>query len=256
MFSETLYNLPSSVSALILFILIILFFGVGKRFRKKQLDQDENLGPVGGALLGLLALLLSFTFSASYSKYEQRRKVIVDEANSIGTAILRINLYPDSIQPIMKENFRNYLASRIEYFDAGIDKDRINKALSNTDKYFKKIWEQITYMSKQTGSLIYTNPMVPAANQMYDIVTTSDELKSATVPASIKWVLVMLIVISAFIIGYKTLNIKKRLLIDIGSAIMICLTCYLIMDLDKPRRGIITTNLAVEKIRDLNALLK
>jgi hypothetical protein len=38
-----------------------------------------------GAALGLLALLLGFSFSLALSRYEVRRNLVLQEANAIGT---------------------------------------------------------------------------------------------------------------------------------------------------------------------------
>ena len=40
-------------------------------------------------MLGLLALLLGFTFSMAVDRFDARRAVVLEEANAIGTAYLR-----------------------------------------------------------------------------------------------------------------------------------------------------------------------
>ena len=86
-------------------ILIVLFFGmivsmeVGRRLRlRSQAKGAEGsaagLGAVEGALFGLMGLVLAFTFSGAISRFDDRRKLIVEEANDIGTAYLRVDLLP------------------------------------------------------------------------------------------------------------------------------------------------------------------
>jgi hypothetical protein len=41
------------------------------------------------ALLGLLALMMGFTFSVALSRFEARLDAVLDEANAIGTTALR-----------------------------------------------------------------------------------------------------------------------------------------------------------------------
>ena len=43
-------------------------------------------GTLQGALLGLLGLLLGFTFAMAVGRYEARKQLVLDEANGIGTA--------------------------------------------------------------------------------------------------------------------------------------------------------------------------
>jgi hypothetical protein len=97
------------ISVGMIFIMLIFFyagFRVRKFFINKHKKFDgKSFGAAEGPLLGLLALLLSFTFSMSSSKHDYRLKIIVEEANDIGTAILRADLYPDSIRKAFRHDF-------------------------------------------------------------------------------------------------------------------------------------------------------
>ena len=44
------------------------------------------------AVLGLLALLLGFSFSMAMDRYETRRQLVIQEANALGTTWLRVQL--------------------------------------------------------------------------------------------------------------------------------------------------------------------
>src|SRR5262249_33947245 len=57
-------------------------------------DEDTNSheGYVVSAVLGLLALLMGFTFSLAIDRFETRRVMVVEAANDIGTAYLRAQL--------------------------------------------------------------------------------------------------------------------------------------------------------------------
>lgn len=81
-----------------LFIGMILIYFIANQLAKLPSFSkyvDDTINPIEGSLLGLLALLLAFTFSMSASRYEARRTVVLSEANNIGTVILRCDLYPD-----------------------------------------------------------------------------------------------------------------------------------------------------------------
>ena len=55
---------------------------VGRRFRKAHADGGD-IGTLTGAALGLLALLLAFSFSIALSRYDARRDTVLEEANAI-----------------------------------------------------------------------------------------------------------------------------------------------------------------------------
>ena len=106
-----IYNTPAGIIVLILFILMMISNLVGYQLKLYYNKKTSGLLPdeptsAEGALLGLLALLLGFTFSMSSSRYDTCRQIIVEEANDIGTAILRADLYPDSIRNLFRADFK------------------------------------------------------------------------------------------------------------------------------------------------------
>jgi hypothetical protein len=96
--------------------------------------------------------------------------------------------------------------------------------------------------------------MAPALNEMGDIVVIRDAVKNATVPASILWVLFLLSICSSFLVGYGAKGKNQNPIAGFILAAMISISIYLIMDLDKPRRGLITTEGANQKIVELKSL--
>jgi hypothetical protein len=83
--------------------------------------------------LGVLALLLGFTFSMTAHRFEVRRDLILEEANAIGTAALRGQLLPQPYADQTQELFEDYTQSRIELFDAGIDQMRRGTAIKKAE---------------------------------------------------------------------------------------------------------------------------
>jgi len=253
-----LYRTPTYIIIILLFCAILCIHWIGYRIKQKRiaenkLNKNENLGPVEGSLLGLLALLLSFTFSMSSARYDNRRQVIVEEANHIGTAVLRADLYPDSLRTPLRADFQKYLESRIAYYDAGIDEQKLNLALQQSEQISGRIWKRVAKAAHDPKNLVRSNQMVPALNNMIDIVTTREAIKNAIVPRSVLWLLFILIFSSSFIIGYDNEKRINKVLIS-GFAIMISLTVFVILDLDRPTSGIITTDSAQQKIVALRSM--
>ena len=58
-------------------------------------QQDSQIGTLVGALLALLGFLMAFTFGMAGSRFDARKQLLLDEANSIGTAHLRAGLLPE-----------------------------------------------------------------------------------------------------------------------------------------------------------------
>ena len=257
--TEFLYQIPASLISAVLFILIILFnragFFVQQQEAKKNKEKQPGLGPIEGSLLGLLALLLSFTFSLSAAKNDSRRAVIVEEANDISTAISRCDLYPDSIRKELHLLFNSYIDARIAYYDAGIDSAKISTSLKQANEYYAGIWKKVIILSQDKDNTLRSQQMVPALNTISDILTTRDAQRNAHVPESILWMLFVLTLVGSFVMGYGTVSRYNWIIVS-GFALMTVMTIYLILDLDRPRRGIINMDLTEQKIVELKDMVK
>ena len=110
---ELLYNYSSVAIASTLFVVIIIFnetgFQAGLFIQSRTDDEVKSLtGSIQASIPGLLALLLGFTFSMSMQRYDSRSVALIDEANAIATAILRVQLLPVQFQSDASELLREY----------------------------------------------------------------------------------------------------------------------------------------------------
>src|SRR5664279_6549101 len=140
--------IPAEDLAIPFLFLLIFINWLGYRFKIRYIKkfpgiEHVGIGPTEGSLLGLTALLLSFTFGMSSTKYETRRQHIVSETNEIGTSILRCDMYPDSVRNILRADFKNYLETRINYYIAGDNEEMIKNTLEQSDSISNIIWRQV-----------------------------------------------------------------------------------------------------------------
>src|SRR5580765_6738307 len=152
------------------FLFFLIFINwLGFKFKNRHIrkfpgTEHVGIGPTEGSLLGLTALLLSFTFGMSASKFETRRQFIVSEANEIGTTILRCDLYPDSIRNLLRKDLKNYLETRIDYFRAKDDDTRIENSLIRADSISKIVWNTVATLSHDSKNMVASQQMVPSVN--------------------------------------------------------------------------------------------
>lgn len=80
-------NLTPS-TALYLLPVMLLLMEAGRRLRLRRHDLIGS-STIESAVFGLFGLLLAFTFSGAVSRYDTHRLLITQEANDIGTILLR-----------------------------------------------------------------------------------------------------------------------------------------------------------------------
>jgi len=247
--------------AMLIFLLMLAFIKIGINYRRYEVGKGKDrltggLGSLENAMLTLLGLLLAFTFGIGISKFETRRTIIVSESNAIGTAVLRCQLYPDSLQKILRNDFRNYIEARIQYYEAGTDAEKISKSISEASVYSSKIWNTVLTLPPSTDNLLRGNVMIPALNEMIDIMSTRDAERNAGIPSLIFVTLLLLTLTGSFLVGYDQSSSKRSKIFVTGFAFMTSVTIYLILELDRPRSGLINLHSAEYYMENLRSMVK
>jgi hypothetical protein len=234
------------VAACLLFAGMLLAFEVGRRLGVVRLARDPGgitagSGPVEAAVFGLLGLLLAFTFSGAGSRFEERRHLITEESNAIGTAYLRIDLLPPDTQPQMRQTFRRYLDTRIDTYRNTADSATVETRRAEASALQDQIWAAAVSGSRgveahpQAAMLL-----LPALNAMFDITTTRVTASQNHPPRIIFALLAGLSLVSAVLMGYVMCGARDRswFYLLLVAATMSC-TLYVILDLEYPRLGLV-----------------
>lgn len=252
-----LQTVPALLVAVILFILLISFNLLGHRVRqivnKKNEREAGELSAVNGALLGLLALLLAFTFSMSNDRYNLRRSLVIEEANAIGTAILRTDIYPDSVRALLRTQLKDYVEARISFYEARMDLDKMVQHFVRANEISADIWKLTADYAKVDPTTAKTSELIPALNTMIDLTSTRRAAGEATIPDSILYFLFALCLSASFLLGYDYKN-KFDWIVVTGFSLMLSITVFTIIDLDRPRSGLINMDVPNEKIKELRNL--
>ena len=255
-----LQSVPTVLVALVLFILIIVFYLLGNHVRSRAVNKNPDLakidfGAINGMLLALLGLLLAFTFSMSNSRFDTRRQLIIEEANTIGTVVLRTDIYPDSVRQLFRNNLKEYVEQRIAFYQVGMNVPRAVSHYLKADSIGKVVWSIAASYAKADNITTRTSEMIPALNAMIDITTTRRAAGEANIPDPIMYFLFILCLGSAFLLGYEKPN-KIDWIVVIGFGVMLSLTVYAIIDLDRPRSGLINMDTPHQKMVELRDMFK
>jgi hypothetical protein len=251
-------SFPPILICFVVFGGMILFsflgFTIGRWYYGNK-EHDDNSGPAEGSIYAILGLLLAFTFSMAGNHYDQRKYLILEEANCISTVILRCDLYPDSIAKPIKSHLKNYLDSRINYYQSE-GEDRIQE-LKNANEVFENIWTICATSSKKPELLIASGQMIPALNAMNDIVTSRDAARTTHVPGIINWMLIALAYLASFYSGFqRSSKLNMNRISIVLFALLTSMVFYLILDLDRSKSGFVRNDHEAKYIEELHELLK
>lgn len=255
-----LYSISAVELSILLFLGINLAYLAGLKGRAMRLKRDPafepgGLGPLEGALLGLLSLLLAFTFNQSATDFATHRNLIVTESNAIETAIWRADLYPDSMRTAFRRDFRDYIETRIDYYEARTDEDKIRAVRHKAEEISGRIWVRAASIAR-SGEPLSSGQMLPAINAIIDAEARREDARRGHVPDPILGLLFILCLTGSFIVGYANKTRRVDWVVLLSYSLMTVLTVYIILDLDRPRRGLIETSAAHQNLLSIYEELK
>jgi len=240
-------NLVQLGTLLVLGILVGMLFmlEIGRRLGAHRMAQDPEgakagAGAVEAAVFGLMGLLVAFTFSGAASRFDTRRMQLVEEANCIGTAWLRLDLLPAKTQPPLREKFRQYTDARLAFFRKSADAPAAKIELDRASLLQNEIWTQVLAACRESGESSTTMLLVPALNEMFDMATTRMMGTRMHPPMIIYVTLGLFLLVSSLVAGYHMGEGRARSWVhSLAFVVAIALAFYLILDYELPRVGFI-----------------
>jgi hypothetical protein len=217
---------------------------LGRRMGSRRLAENpeyaRGIGPVEGALFGLLGLLLAFTFSGAVSRFDDRRLLITEEVNAIGTAWLRIDLLPANAQPNLRDLFRRYVDSRLETYRKLPDIAAAEAELAHSVALQGEIWKASVAALRLPEAQVGNVTVVNSLNEMFDVVTKRTDAARTHPPSIIYAMLAFFALVAALLAGFGMAEGQARSWLHvIGFAAVLSLTTYVILDIEYPRHGFV-----------------
>lgn len=222
-------------------ILVQLSIEVGYRFGRRRLarddhEKDASVGPMAAAVLGMLAFLLAFTFGMAASRFDDRRRLVLDEANAIGTAYLRAGLLPENHRDRLRPLLREYVHVRIE----GVRANTL-QAIARSEEIHQKLWDEAALAAREHSGSMIAALFVTSLNEVIDLHSKRVTVGlRARLPTSIWIALFVVSSLSMGALGYQSgLSASRRspaaIIVALSFSIVICL----VADLDRPQRGLL-----------------
>jgi hypothetical protein len=225
-----------------LLALLIAALEVGFRVGRSALaDADARasgqIGAIQAALLGLLGLLLAFSFAAAGSRFLERQDLIVSEANAIGTAYLRADLLDEPHRSELRAALKAYTEYRIALSSrlrTGIGP----AAVADIDRQHARIWSAaIAGVAARPASML---AVLPPVNEVIDLHATRVAAGEKHLPMLITGLLIACSMLAIADIGYGNgVGGRRRAALTVPLAILIGVALWITIDLDQPRAGLL-----------------
>ena len=243
---ELLYRFDGLTITMVLLFLIILLNEIGfriGRFIQHRTDAEIKTltGSIQASILGLLALLLGFTFSMSMQRYDDRSQAVIEEANAIGTAVLRVQLLPAQYQSKASGLLNEYIELRITDGKVDLTKQEIrNEYERKIVKSQQALWSLAVLAAHEDPRPVTTGAFITALNDVIDAQGKRNALLEMHVPPVVLFLLYVVFISSGAMLGYSSgLSGKRVIAPTVMVSFLIAMIVFIIIDLDRPRRGLI-----------------
>ena len=231
-------------------------FLLGRRGQSTTNDHSRSqIYTIQAATLGLLALLLGFTFSMAMSRYDTRRQMVLDESNAIGTTFLRAQLLPQPPRKEVSHLLRRYVEVRLDFYHAENDQKLLREVRDKTERLQNQLWAVGVAVGEKDPRAVTTGLFLQSLNETIDLNAKRITALENHVPEISLVLLYFVAVMATGLIGYGCgISGIRNFFVTIISSVLIAAVILVIIDLDRPRRGLI--KVSQQRMIDLRDSLK
>jgi hypothetical protein len=249
--NEFLYDINSGLIAAFLLISMVIAIEAGYRtgLGRSESTNEATRTHINGILasiLGILALLLGFTFSLSLQRFDSRSEAVVNEANAIGTAYLRAQLIPEPLRRDARLALRDYIDLRVQANTLTlVDRAERQALLAKAAGVQARLWD-FARTGVEADQYVYPPVLfVESVNQLIDSFGTREAALNRHVPDLVLLLLYATFLMAGAILGFASgvAGHHPSLASHIMVALIVVLV-FIILDLDRPRRGLIQVSQA------------
>ncbi len=226
---------------LITAVIVLISSEVGWRLGnyRRKLPEHEREAPIGaviGAMLGLLAFLLAFTFGMAAARYDDRKELVLEEANAIGTAYLRAEMLPEPPRGTIRGLLRDYAALRV----GGVTALLTPEMRTKSSAIHEALWAHTVAAAAQNPDSMLTALFVESLNEVIDLDETRVTAGRNRIPDSIWLVLYSVAMLTMAAMGYQFgLTGERSWPVTILLTLVFTAVLVLIADLDRPQAGLL-----------------
>ncbi len=234
-------QLPLQILPIAIFLLFLACFEAGYwmgiwKNRIGGVKKEAGVGTSIGALLGLLAFMLAFTFGMVGNRFEMRRNAVIEEANAVGTTYLRASYLPTPARTEIQQLLRSYVNTRLEATSGAL---HLDDAIAKSDELLDELWGHAAILAEKNPTSVMDSLFVQSLNNVIDMNTK--RLMAALqsrIPSAVWVVLYFLAAISMGALGFLAgLANERSLIINLALIAAFTLVIFLIAQIDHPEES-------------------
>ena len=230
-------------------------YRLGRRSRGAHDEaRRRHIAAIRGVILGLLSLLLGFTFSMAVERYSVRRDLVVKEANAIETTWLRAGLLPEAHRDEARRLLSDFVDVRLRAHTLARDPIQLIEGLRRSAEIESKLWQHAEASASEAPTAV-TATFIATVNQLIDTDAERVAAARTQIPAGVWLILTAVAVISCWTSSYAAgYDGVRSFFTSALLPLTVILVLLLIFDLTHERQGII--GISQQPLVDLQTLFR
>jgi hypothetical protein len=216
-------------------------YQVGKFWKKRHPNESESqIGAMLGATLGLWAFLLATVVGIANHRFDVRRELVLEEANTIGTTFLRAGYLPEPYASQSRELLREYASERLKL----VELDTYAASRQRSEELQPMLWALAQDLIRTQAANPAYNIYVDSLNKTIDLHESRlTALITARLPVTIYVGLFTVAFLGLLMLGYQSgINGQRNWIVTLALILIFAGVMLLIVDLDRPWGGFLRVN--------------
>jgi hypothetical protein len=237
------FHMSTTVLVLLLLVAAAAAVGLGvllgRVVLRRRSEQAEGVGIIQAALFGIVGLLLAFGLSMALARFEERRIDMVDEANAIGTLMLRTSLLGEADREAANEILDLYTDAVVRYSEVVPGSDEFSTYNHEVEGLASELWSigasAMDAHPEAHGPFLF----VEALNDAFDVHGTRTAGLINQVPDEVSMLMLLASCAALAALGMHLSVVGRGLISSMIAALVVVSVLVVSLDLDRPHRGLI-----------------
>ncbi len=240
-------GMPLLAVLAITIVVVLMAIEVGYRMGRWRIssksdgvESEAQLSATTGAHLALLAFIMAFSFSMAAGHYQDRRELIIADANAISTAYERADLIGAAESQMIADLLFEYVSVRA----SGTSVSEAEEILRRSETLHDEMWAAMKQLLEREQPTVLHSLLIQSLNEVSDV---HDQRVAAglkkRVPRILWGILAALLTLAMLGIGYFSgARGSRNRIASTTLAVSFSLVLLMIADLDRPTGGTVRSD--------------
>lgn len=235
------YGFVATGQSALLFCSMVAALEVGARFAARSgKESEQGASTIEAGVFALLGLLVALTFSGAAERINSRATLVIDEADSLGTGFMRLDLLDKADRDPLRRLTRDYTSARIAEIDSISDDAAHELRIAETTARRDALWDKLAPAAGRAKYPHASQLVLSQFNDAFDVAGRREAVRRLHPVDAVYVLLFVVSVLSALLAGFGLNDVKRRRWLHrLSLSGATAATLFVTLNMEHPRLGVI-----------------